>query len=79
MYADVTVVVDGAVDSEERFYDYALMDEFIRSVEEDAKADSYPTEVYIVYHEHKETEDECSCVQYLTDHHPAYTFNMEEN
>lgn len=76
-YADVTVVVDGAVEQEEQFTDYLLLEQFIDGVREDAEGDGYPTEVYVLYHEHEPGEDECTCVQYVTDHHPQYQWNEE--
>lgn len=75
-YATVTVVVDGALESEETFFDYLLQDQFIDSVREDAESDGYPTEVYVQYHEH-EPSDECECAQYETDHHPAFAWNVD--
>lgn len=77
MYADVTVIVDGALDAEVCYSDYALMEQFIDDIREEARGDGYPTDVYIQYHEHEMTQDECVCGQYVTDHHPAYSWNTE--
>ena len=71
MYADVTVIVDGAVGTEDTFYDYALMEQFIDTIRDEAMGDGYPTDVYIQYHEHDMTDNECICAQYETDHHPT--------
>lgn len=74
MYDQVSVVVDGALESEEIFTDYLLESEYIRSVAEDALGDGYETEVYVIEHDHSPDDEECACVQYLTDHHPRYVF-----
>jgi hypothetical protein len=76
-YAEVTVIVDGAVEQEETFHDYLLMNAFIDGVREDAAGDGYPTEVYVMEHEHDETGQECSCAQYVADHHPRHAWNMD--
>lgn len=77
MYAEVTVIVDGAVEQTEIFHDQALLNQFVDGVREDAESDGYPTEVYVQYHEHDLTSQECECAQYETDHHPAYAYNVE--
>ena len=77
MYADVTVIVDGAVGTENTFYDYALMEQFIDTIRDEAMGDGYPTDVYIQYHEHDMTDNECMCAQYETDHHPDYSWNND--
>ena len=78
-YAEVSVIVDGALDKEETFHDYALQAEFIDSVREDARSDGYPTEVYILDHDHDHLGDgeECACIQYAQDHRPAHAWNMD--
>ena len=78
MYADVTVIVDGTLDKDERFFDSVMLQSFINQVHKDAGFDGLPTEVYIVYHDHP-VQDECQCHQYLTDHKPAYSWNIPEN
>jgi hypothetical protein len=77
VYATVTVLVDGALEQEDTFFDETAMRAWIDGVGQDAVADGYPTEVYIVEHAHAwdDTDDECTCAQYLTDHHPAYQWN----
>jgi hypothetical protein len=76
MYAEVTVIVDGALDQEATFTDYLLQEQFVDGVREDAEADGYPTEVFVIEHEHAPGA-ECECVQYVTDHHPRYAWNQE--
>jgi hypothetical protein len=73
MHADVSVVVDGALEEDETFFDYALMEQYLSEVEADAVDHGYLTEVYVVWHDHE--PGDCDCIQYLTDHHPTYTYN----
>lgn len=75
-YADLDVIVDGALEESVTFHDETVMREYISEIEEEAKDHGYPTEVFVVFHEH-EDNIECECVQYLTDHHPYVTFNVE--
>jgi hypothetical protein len=76
MYADVSVIVDGALGESETFTDYLLLEEYVRTIEEEAAGHGYPTEVYVVEHNHALDVDDCACVQYLTDHHPQYAYNV---
>lgn len=75
-YADVTVLVDGELENDETFFDETLMREFFAEIESDAEGHGYPTAIYVVYHDHNHRE--CECVQYLTDHKPAFTFNSKD-
>jgi ABC-type molybdenum transport system ATPase subunit/photorepair protein PhrA len=74
-YAEVSVVVDGGLDEERTFYDETLMRDFLATVEGEAKDHGYPTEVFVLHHEH-EPMDECACVQYLQDHKPFAEYNV---
>lgn len=75
MYAEVDVIVDGAVEDHRIFHDQALLAEFVDVVEADAKADGLVTEVYVTYHDHELVAGECACVQYSpTFGKPQYTF-----
>lgn len=79
MYADVDIVVDGAVESTNRFYDETLMAHFIDQEIEFAKGDGLPLEIYVQFHEHTDHDPDvegCSCNQYVTDGRPKYVFNM---
>ena len=80
MYTEVSVVVDGALEEEQTFHDYLLLNEYVATIEDDAKSHGYLTQVYIIEHEHADLEgdEECVCVQYLTDHHPSYSWNTAE-
>jgi hypothetical protein len=73
-YAEVEVIVNGALDSTETFFDETLLSERIEQIRQDAESDGYPTEVFITHHEHDPRE--CECAQYVTDHHPAYSWNV---
>jgi hypothetical protein len=78
-YADVSVIVDGALEESETFHDETLMNDYIGKIEDEAKDHGYETQIYVVFHEHEDLEgdQECQCIQYLTDHHPYATFNQE--
>jgi hypothetical protein len=76
-YADVSLVVEGALDNQSVAYTETDVDEYVQAAEAEAKADGLHTEVYVLWHEHDETNEECACVQYLTDHHPYASFNNE--
>jgi hypothetical protein len=75
MYVDIDIIVDGALERSETFHDYLLFEEFISQEKEEAEGHGYLTEVYVVEHNHPQEDEECACVQYLTDHHPLYTWN----
>lgn len=77
MYAEVTVIVDGALDQEHTFDDYQVMQEYIDILRDLSMDDGQATEVYIQYHDHGISDDECMCAQYETDHKPAYSWNAE--
>jgi hypothetical protein len=79
MYAEVSVIVDGALEEAETFHDYLLLEEYVRTIESDAADHGYPTEVYVVAHDHSPDVDECGCVQYLQDHKPQYAYNATES
>lgn len=73
-FAEVTVVVDGAVEETATFYDYAILTEFVNEVEDDARGHGYRTEIYVQYHDH-EDEGECECAQFEQDHSPYLVVN----
>jgi hypothetical protein len=74
MYAEVMVVVDGAMEEAEEFSDDTLMMDYIRGIEEEQRDHGYPVEVFVLEHEHEPTGDECACAQYAQDHRPRYSF-----
>jgi hypothetical protein len=78
MYAEVTVIVDGAMEDCEIFHDDTLLSEFVDTIREEAESDGYPTQIFVQYHDH-EVADDCECAQFETDHHPAYSFNEADN
>lgn len=71
-YADVTTVWDGAVDSFDTVRSDGGLATLVRQVERDVKrSDTAPhVQVFVQWHEHPITLEECSCSQYETDHHP---------
>lgn len=78
-YAEVTVIVDGALSSEEVTYGQLDLDKVIVEAEQDALADGLPTEIYILHHDHDEPDGEdcsCECIQYEQSHKPAYSWNL---
>jgi len=77
MYADVTVIVDGAVEEEERFTDEAMMRDYIAGIEEEQVGHGYPVEVYVIEHDHAPAE--CECHQYVQDGRPRFTFPDPRN
>ena len=75
-YATLTIVVEGALESETDYFDYALLEAAIRDVADEAKADGYETQVYVLEHAHAPDAD-CECVQFLADLRPTYTFPQD--
>ena len=73
-YADVSVIVDGALEEERTFHDETLMNDYLRQIKDEAAADGIRTEVYVLWHEHDDM-DECECIQYVTDHHPYAVYD----
>lgn len=76
MYVEVSVVVDGALEETETFRDESLMLDYVRTVQDEANGHGYRTEVYVLEHDHEPAD--CSCVQYVQDHRPRWTFNGDE-
>jgi hypothetical protein len=81
-YAEVTVIVDGAQDDVATFatddaVSYADMLAYIAGQGEMAASDGLPTEVYVLWHDHPLSDQDCCCVQYVSNHHPDYSWNME--
>ena len=78
----LTVITFGAVDSE---------DEFDSSEEADSAAEMQASllrreaiadwDIYLTPHycDREDSEGECTCVQYLQDHHPAYSSGSEDD
>jgi hypothetical protein len=92
-YYDVTVVIEGAVDEDATFpeTDEGMigMDQMIDSLRIWAKQDKINgiasaeqvnpwVQIFTLYHAHPLSDEECSCAQYVTDHHPEYEWNAPE-
>ncbi len=75
-YATVTVMVDGALEDECDIHDYLLLEEFISSIGDEAIGHGYPTELFVLHHEHANTGDECHCIQYAQDLRPTHVWNV---
>ncbi len=67
---EVTIIVEGAVDAIESFADEDEAQRFADAELELCKQAGVPAEAYIVPH-YCEGDTVCSCVQWLTDHHPC--------
>ena len=80
-----TVIIDGALDIDEYVLTDANLHARILDVATDAAGDfeagpdgdGFDTQVFFMWHDHPPTVEECSCVQYLTDHRPAYIFPQD--
>lgn len=80
-YVEAFVVVNGALEDEATFGDSAgeLLDLWL--YEQKNQAMAHPdqrTEIYLTEHGHSPDLEDCSCVQYLTDHHPFWAFGGDE-
>lgn len=75
MYIEATVIVDGA---EEEFtifengYDTTDFDDWLDEVKSDFAESDSEASVYIIEHQHP-MNNECACVQYLSDHKPLWS------
>ena len=77
MYAEISVIVEGALDETETFTDQTLLDEYLATLESEAYASGYQFDVYVRWHDHD--PGDCECAQYETDHHPTYVYNSRED
>jgi len=66
---EVTIVVEGAVDAIESFADEDEAQRFADAELELCRQAGVPAEAHIVPH-YCQGDTLCSCVQWLTDHHP---------
>ncbi len=74
-YIEATVIVDGAIDGGMSFTDADTFDEWL--AREKSEAMWHPlqkTDIYLMEHGHSEDVQDCTCAQYLTDHHPFWSF-----
>jgi hypothetical protein len=76
IYADVSVIVNGALEEERTFHDETLMNDYLGQIEDEAKGDGIRTEIYVLWHEHDDM-DGCACIQYATDHHPYAVYDYQ--
>ena len=76
MYVTISTVVEGALESEENFFDYLLVSEHLREIAEDAESSGYTIEVYALEHPHDPAE-ECECIQYEQSLKPVITHNPD--
>lgn len=79
IYATVTVIVDGTLEEEHICYSQEEIQAFVGAQGVKAAMDGLPTQIWVLAHDHEQTEEEgCVCIQYLSDHAPYCTFNVEE-
>lgn len=73
-FTDVTVVWEGAVDTQRIFLDdeTTAMDALIAGVINDAMETTDLVEIYTVFHDH-DADLDCACVEYLNDHLPDWS------
>jgi len=73
-YTEVTIIYDGALESEETFkgFDTAELKAYLEAQKKEASTGEGITEIYVLEHEHDESEEDCTCVQYLQSHHPMW-------
>lgn len=76
MYATTDLVIEGALEESETFYDETLLREYVYRLREELAGDGVNGALYVIWHEHEPTL-ECLCVQYLQDHQPYETFGEE--
>lgn len=76
-YWDVDLIIEGALDWSSTFYDKGEMNEWAKGYQEAGENLRVRTEIYIMHHAHPvlSEDEECQCAQYLTDHHPTYSWN----
>ena len=73
-YYDITLIYAGGL-MDERQFDESDIDEmmsYINAMKKEYFYNMEPTEIFGVSHPHEPFEDECSCVQYLSDHKPMW-------
>lgn len=81
-YADVSVIVEGALDQETTVKNETELQRYVAVLQIDANKQGFTAEVYVVWHEHEaygNVDADCDCIQYVTDHSPYATVEPEEN
>lgn len=76
-YVEATVIVDGALDEEAVFGtgEQENLEAWITVQKELAMAHPLQeTQIYLMEHGHSPDVEDCSCAQYLTDHHPHWSW-----
>jgi hypothetical protein len=78
-YTTVNVIVAGALGSSEDYADddanAERFDADMWKLRHDAETEGFYAEVFTLFHDHE--YGECECTQYVTDHHPAFTYGVE--
>ncbi len=74
-YAEVEVIVNGALEETEYFHDETLMHSFINEIKREATDHGYSTDIYVLWHGHNMDSEECFCSQYQIDGRPVLCLN----
>ena len=74
-YVDVTAIVEGALEDQDIFFDYAILGAWLSEWEAEAGADGILVEIYVLWHEHENDGEECICAQYEASTQPTHTFD----
>lgn len=80
-YVDAMVIVDGALDEEAVFGEGEADKLEAWLIQQKELAMAHPmqeTEIYLMDHDHPPDLEDCSCAQYLTDHHPTWSWGKVE-
>ena len=75
-YLQVDIIVDGGLEDSINYTDYVKYENCIVDISVESEQHGLPVEIYVVEHNHLDDGEECTCVQYSTDHHPVYTWNI---
>jgi hypothetical protein len=78
-YYQVDVIVEGALDDSFEFSKETQVRTLAKNLGVQCAHDGLATEMYVLYHSHAPTALECHCIQDAQDHHPEYSWNMEES
>lgn len=60
----------------------ATFQNWLKEIKEAAEKDNpegSDVAVYTIYHDHEQEDEGCECVQYLTDHHPYWSTEPDDN
>ena len=73
-YAEASLIWEGALNETRVFTNEVALDQWASEAMGEAQAKGEYAAVFVVWHEHAQGID-CGCVQFLTDHHPRYSYD----